>query len=963
LDRVGSLFARVVRLVTDRPLATIGVVCALAIGGLVLALQLQASDSTGALVGGSSEAEKATDAFHRQFGDEAVRVLVAGDLERTLLVQENMGKLIALEGCIAARVPPDGRAAFARLPSPCQEIERLDAVQSVYGPGTFVNTSAEEIGKGFQDQQAAAKQRGKAAADAAYKLAIKRGYSKRRARQLADEAMRLSEAQFQRDILQLAVRYGISSVPSAFNTEFVSQLVFDPARGVNQPKARFAYLFPSSRAAVMHIRLRPDLSSEDRGRALDLIRAAASDPFFKMGDGQRYVVTGVPAFAQGAASAAQKSIFVLLAAAIAVMAATLMLVFRTRPRVRLLPLALALGAAAMTYGALALAGHELTIASIAALPVLIGLAVDYAIQLHARFDESRREPLAPREAARAAARRGAPTIAGAALATAGGFVVLLLSPVSAVHGFAIVVIVGIALALACAVTAGLAALTRFSHPRERPADLPPLLPRLRATARRAGASLARRRAGRALEQPRVSAAVVAGCVVLAIVAAAVHVWWLWLVTGVVVGAAAALFALLPRARAGLGDSVGRRARATLDYAVARPRKVLGIALALAVLGFVADPLIKVASDPRDLVPQDLAALRDLNELERATGVSGDIYVTVNADDVSSPDVVGWMGAFQRGVLGAHGYQAGETCLQEDAPELCPGPAITDFIGGQPGQEQNARAVLEALPPYFSSALVSPDRRTANLSFGIRLMPLDRQKEVIDDIRARLDPPDGVTAAVVGVPVLAADANAELASEWRRLLMLVAGLAAVFLVLLALRRRPSYAAVPLIPIALATGWSSLILFASRVPLNAMSATLAALTIAISTEFSVLLSARYRAERDAGASAREALRKTYASTGAAVLASGATAIAGFAAMIASDWPMLQGFGLVTVINLTVSLLGVMIVLPAALVWAEQHGPFTLADLDPRPPARAGWRAVRGAGSALGRLRPPLPRRSRA
>jgi len=96
---------------------------------------------------------------------------------------------------------------------------------------------------------------------------------------------------------------------------------------------------------------------------------------------------------------------------------------------------------------------------------------------------------------------------------------------------------------------------------------------------------------------------------------------------------------------------------------------------------------------------------------------------------------------------------------------------------------------------------------------------------------------------------------------------------------------------------------------------------------------------------------------------VLASGATAIAGFAAVIASDWPMLQGFGLVTVIDLTVSLLGVMVVLPAALVWAEEHGPFALADLDPRPAARAGWRAARGAGAALGRLRPPLPRRSRA
>ncbi len=47
----------------------------------------------------------------------------------------------------------------------------------------------------------------------------------------------------------------------------------------------------------------------------------------------------------------------------------------------------------MTYGAVFLAGHELTMASIAALPVLIGLAVDYAIQLHARFDEARAEGL------------------------------------------------------------------------------------------------------------------------------------------------------------------------------------------------------------------------------------------------------------------------------------------------------------------------------------------------------------------------------------------------------------------------------------------------------------------------------------------------------------------------------------------------------------------------------------------
>jgi predicted RND superfamily exporter protein len=213
----------------------------------------------------------------------------------------------------------------------------------------------------------------------------------------------------------------------------------------------------------------------------------------------------------------------------------------------------------------------------------------------------------------------------------------------------------------------------------------------------------------------------------------------------------------------------------------------------------------------------------------------------------------------------------------------------------------------------------------------------------------------VKAEVAGLPVLAAEANGKLASEWRRFGTLLAGLGAVFLVLLLLRRRLSEAIVPLIPIALATGWSSLVLVVLQIPLNPMSATLGALVIAISTEFSVLLSARYRQERRAGGDSVRALERAYSSTGAAVLASGATAIAGFAAVIASDIRMLHDFGAVTVIDLTVSLLGVMLVLPAAIVWAEQHGRFKVSDLDPRPLARAAWTGVRALPGTVSRIRP--------
>ena len=164
-------------------------------------------------------------------------------------------------------------------------------------------------------------------------------------------------------------------------------------------------------------------------------------------------------------------------------------------------------------------------------------------------------------------------------------------------------------------------------------------------------------------------------------------------------------------------------------------------------------------------------------------------------------------------------------------------------------------------------------------------------------------------------MIAAESASDLSSS--RYWLTLAGLVAVALVLLLVYRSLRRAFVPLVPIVLATGWASLLLWISGIPLNPMSAALGALVIAIGTEFSVILSARFHEERGGGRSVEEALRRAYARTGAAVLASGATATVGFAVLIASDVRMLRDFGFVTVIDLSVALLGVMVVLPAALV----------------------------------------------
>ncbi|HEY8770248.1 MAG TPA: MMPL family transporter [Thermoleophilaceae bacterium] len=889
----GEPFGRVARLVTRRPLLVLGLVAVLALGGAVFALRLQPSSSTDTLVNRSSSTFKATERFKHDFGDEAVIVLVKGNLQRELLTAD-LGRLVRLEGCLSGNVPAQG---LKSLPKQCAEIKRLKPAKVVFGPGTFINTAATQITNRFLQQRQAVSAQADVVATAARKLSAGRGDSKAKQNKLADAARKAKMAEFSQEAIGLALRYGLTGLPSIGEPDFVSTLVFDSSAGaVGIPKTKFAYLFPSKNAALVQVRLRPDLTDQQRKRTIELYRQVTQDSQLKPLRGARYVVTGVPVVTEGLADAVQHSIFVLLGAALLVMAATLALVFRTR--LRLLPLGLALAASAMTFGALALAGGSLTMASIAVLPVLIGLAVDYAIQFQARFDEERqRAPDGdPAEHAIAAARAGGPTIATAGLATAVGFLVLLLSPVPMVRNFGTLLVVGIGLALACALTAGFAALSRFATPRE---GVPPMLPRLRERAGSLGASIA--------GHPRVER---------------------------------------------LREDVANRSWRALDYSLTRPKRVLAVGLAVAIVGLALDTQSKVVSDVRELVPQNLRALQDVNLLEKETGVSGEIDVTVRADDITRPSVIAWMTRFQAGALKAHGYKSGKSCIQsKNPPELCPALSLPDIFSSAPAQLTRAQVggLLDAVPSYFSQGVVSKDRKTANLAFGIRLMPLDRQNEVVNDLKSRLDPPRGVQASVVGLPVLAAESNAALSSPLRRVLSLLAALAGVFLVLWAVRRSRRAAAVPLIPIALASGWSAGLLFVLgmlpgplRVELNPMSVTLGALVIAISTEFSVLLSSRYAQERERGAGPARAIELAYASTGAAVLASGVTAIAGFAALMASDIRMLRDFGIVTVLDLSLSLVGVMLVLPAALIWAEQHGAFRLRDLDPRPLARELWEA---------------------
>ena len=938
---VGGVLSGLAGRAARRPFLTLAIVGALALGCALAALSLRPSAATDTLVGKSSSTYRETQRFYSRFGEEPVEVLVKGDL-RKLVLSSDIDRLVGLEGCLSGNLPAAALANEGGAGGPCGQLRAAKAVKVVFGPGTFLNEAAVQIDSTLAAKSAQAEKQASQAQATVRRSALARGLTAEEATAFGQQARKATMAGFAAEVSALAIRYRISRPPTLDDHNFVSAVVFDSTKRAGTPKQRFAYLFPSRGAALVSVRLRAGLSEVQRTHTIALIRAATGMSQWRLQNGERYLVTGEPVIVADITGSISHSIELLLVAVLLVMAIVLGLVFGAHPpRLRLLPLAVALLASALTFGALALSGAALTMASVAVLPVLVGLAVDYAIQFQSRVQEEREEGSgggggggvvvvvggrgvemggvgaenaqrggvkggvegkkgvgdvrahrAEAELIGRAAARGVPAIATAVVASIGGLLVLLLSPVPMVRGFGLLLVVGVALAFVCALTAGSAVM---------------------ALAGRRGVSGAR------------------------------HVGHAWIPMRL--GSAPRSFARAWRGVASawreageiLSDNPLTRlvSRLALERAVRRPGRVLAVGLALAALGWGLDTQTHVQTDIAKLAPQDISSLHNLTALEQATGVGGEIDLTVSGRSLTNPATIEWMSHYEKAILARFGYSTSGGCAKA---QLCPAFSLPDLFQTEAGSsaklsQRQVSGLLAAVPPYFSQDVITSDRRVATLAFGIRLMSLQRQQAVLERMRSNLHPPAGVSAHLVGLSVLAAQAGAQVASPWRRVLTLLAALFAVAVILLLCfrgdRRR---ALVPLIPVVLATGWSALVLFALRIPLNPMSVTLGALVIAISTEFGVLLSERQRQERAAGYSSDEAMRRAYRLTGAAVAASGVTAIAGFGVLTLSDIAMLRDFGLVTLVDLSVSLLGVLIALPAAVALVESERPLRAHLPDP-------------------------------
>ncbi len=140
--------------------------------------------------------------------------------------------------------------------------------------------------------------------------------------------------------------------------------------------------FPDERHMMMITRLTGNASIEVEGEGALAVKAAWADREI---EGAEIVVTGAPVLLKDLNDYLRGGLLQLGGIAVVVMALLLLVMFTVRWR--LLPLGVILIGCTWTFGLAGYLGIPLSVVTIAGLPVLLGMGIDYAIQVHARVEE------------------------------------------------------------------------------------------------------------------------------------------------------------------------------------------------------------------------------------------------------------------------------------------------------------------------------------------------------------------------------------------------------------------------------------------------------------------------------------------------------------------------------------------------------------------------------------------------
>lgn len=566
------------------------------------------------------------------------------------------------------------------------------------------------------------------------------------------------------------------------------------------------------------------------------------------------IVTGDPAFMVNMNAEMNSSMGVLLGLSGIFMVIVLFFVFR-HVRWGLLPLPVVLLGIVYTFGAMGYIGIPLSMVSMAAFPILIGVGIDYAIQFHNRLEEELHKNGGKGRAVVETIKNTGPAVLIALGMTGLGFVSLFTSSVPMIRDFGKLLLIGIIMCYLSSIFVGVVTVSLFDKYSEKN-PLRKVAQRIKPAGFGKKEKLEKKRTRNSKE------------------------------------------ILLQK---------------TTDLTIRYDIIVLGIAGLLCLGGLYADQSVAIQTDVETFVPQDMPALVDLQHMGDIMGGTDELNLIIKVKDTANPDVLKWMDQFSEHEVEGRKYIYSASSIVS---------LVKEKNGGTiPDTSQEIEDIYAEIPEeqkeryMYGKNMLLLNFNIGNAVSDIKVTGIQELTDIVKQDMQWMPAPPGTTVTITGNNVVFTEVITALTSG--RVAMTFLGLALVLAGLYVIYRDWLKAIVPIIPMFIVIGWSGGVMYYLNIEYTPMTATLGALILGVGSEYAILMMERYFEEKDAGASPMEAIHMTSSKIGTAIIASGATTVFGFLALVASPFPMISNFGKVTVIDVLLALLATFVVFPPLIV----------------------------------------------
>lgn len=526
-----------------------------------------------------------------------------------------------------------------------------------------------------------------------------------------------------------------------------------------------------------------------------------------------------------------KNMGIMLVLAVIIMIVVLAIVFKVKHR--LLPLGVVLVCLIWTFGIMGWFNIPITLATMATLPIIIGIGTDFGVQFLNRYDEEFRKQGNNKDAIVEASSQMGISVGVALIVMAFAFLTMYLSKAPLMQEFGLTLAIGVICSYLVEYSLNFSILSIIDKNRQVETDKPKV-----------------NHISNALSGWETFVAKHSGII---------------LIIGIVIGAA----------------------------------------------GFMVEKNINVETSLDKMIPQSMSTVQDTKYLEKQAGSTTYITYMVKDQNISNPKTLREINRIGNKVVKHNDNVTAVTSIPSTMKTL--NTPISN------SQSKNQKAVNN-IPTALRQSLINRDDQYTAVQFKVKSNLSSNEKfttmnninhYVKQNSDLNIKPAGNTDLMLKGIDNITANHN----------LIIVAGLAIIFIILLLIYHDFMFAVYPVLPILLVLGASPLTLFLSHTSYNPVTMALSSLVLGIGTEFTILILERYREEKLAGADRELAINQAIKHVGSAITVSGLTVIGGFSAIIFSSFPVLRSFGAITVLDTAYSLISALTILPAIIIFIQK------------------------------------------